>query len=423
MTGSSSRLAGLLALSLVLGGVEARPSLLRDASPNSPSDPNTIATCTWWWDNDGSIACKDMPFEWGISMEDFLRWNPSITAGCGNYLTGQSYCVEAPAGGTVPPPTTTTTTTTGPAPTSGNGVETPLPTRPGMVDNCDGFYYVEVDDSCPAITAAHGITTAQFIEWNPSVGPDCTGLWASYYLCVDVIGQSPGTTTTTTKTTSTPPGPTNGIETPLPIQPGMVDNCNAFHLVTSGDTCDTIAAKYKISTTQFVTWNPSVGSTCGGMWANTYACVSIIGHTPTTTTTTKPTTTTAPGPSPTQSGIVTTCETFYKAQVGDTCEIIAQQKYPYIYSLPLFKRWNPAVGENCENLKSGYYYCVATESHQPMPGIIDTCKRYYQVKDGDSCWSIQQQYGITASLFNRWNPLVGSSCASLWVKYFVCIGV
>ncbi|OQE00087.1 hypothetical protein PENVUL_c059G04710 [Penicillium vulpinum] len=428
MTRSSSRLAGLLALSLALCGVEARPPTLKAASPNLPSDPSTISTCTWWWDNDdGAIACEDMPFEWGISMEDFLLWNPSITADCGNYLTGRSYCVEAPAGGTGPSPTTTATTTTGPAPTSGNGIETPLPTRPGMADNCNAFYYVEVGDSCPSITSVHGITTAQFIEWNPSVGPDCTGLWASYYLCVSVIGHNP--VTTTTKTTSTPPGPTNGIETPLPIQPGMVDNCDAFHLVKSGDICDTIAATYKITTTQFATWNSAVGPTCSGLWANTYACVSVIGHTPnpttTTTTTTKPppTTTSATGPSPTQSGLTATCVTFYKAQNGDTCEIIARQKFRYIYSLPLFKRWNPAVGENCDNLLPGYYYCVATELHQPMPGIIDTCKGYYQVKDGDSCWSIQQQYGITATEFNRWNPLVGSSCSSLWLRYFVCVGV
>ncbi|KAJ5150329.1 hypothetical protein N7448_001907 [Penicillium atrosanguineum] len=222
--------------------------------------------------------------------------------------------------------------------------------------------------------------------------------------------------------------PPNGIETPLPIQSGMVDNCDAFHLVVAEDTCDTIAAKYKITTTQFVAWNPAVGSTCSGMWANTYACVSIIGHNPsstTTTTTTKapPTTTSASGPSPTQSGLISTCETFYKAQQGDTCEIIAQQKFPYIYSLPLFKRWNPAVGENCDKLRPGYYYCVATQLHHPMPGIINTCKRYYQVSDGDSCWSIQQKYGITAAQFNKWNPLVGSSCASLWVNYFVCVGV
>ncbi|KAL4982032.1 hypothetical protein BDW68DRAFT_171469 [Aspergillus falconensis] len=297
-----------------------------------------------------------------------------------------------------------------------------------MIDDCDEFYYVEAGDSCAAIASEHGISQTQFRNWNPSVGIDCAGLWANVYVCVGVLGDTTEPTTTTTSTT--PPGPTtppNGIETPIPIQPGMVDNCDAFHFVKQGETCAIITAMYSISLTQFTSWNPTVGRTCTGIWADAYVCVSIIGHTPspstTTTTTAPPPTTTAPGPSPTQSGIVNTCKSFYRAQTGDTCATIAQQKYPYINSIPLFMRWNPAVGSNCNNLLPGYYYCVATELHQPMPGIIGTCRRYYQVKEGDSCWSIQQQYGITVAQFNRWNPMVGSSCASLWVRYFVCVAV
>lgn len=47
---------------------------IMDESPNFPSDPNTIVTCTWWWDNDGSISCQNMAAEWGISMANFLAW-------------------------------------------------------------------------------------------------------------------------------------------------------------------------------------------------------------------------------------------------------------------------------------------------------------------------------------------------------------
>ncbi|KAL3472687.1 hypothetical protein BJX99DRAFT_249450 [Aspergillus californicus] len=254
--------------------VEARPQYFaKDATPNLPCAPNTIPTCTWWWDNvNGEIPCEHMPFERGMSTEDVLRWNPSITAYCGNYLTGPSYCVEAPI--------------LQHAPTDDNG--------------------------------------SQLHDWNPSVGTDCSGLWANSYVCISVIGHNPGTTTATVP----------------------------------------------------------------------------------------PPTTTAPGPSPTQPGLVTTCTSFYKVQAGDTCQTIAQQKYPYINSVTLFTRWNPAVGSNCDNLLNGYYYCIPTELHQPMPGIINTCKRYYE-----------QQYGITAAQFTRWNPLVGSSCGSLWERYFFCIGV
>ncbi|KAJ0423305.1 hypothetical protein BJY00DRAFT_299839 [Aspergillus carlsbadensis] len=352
--------------------------------------------------------------------------NPSLTAQCGNFKQGFSYCVEAfgePTPTTTTrtasvPPTDPTSTSTEPTSTSppSNGIETPLPIQPGMVDNCDAFHFVERGESCTTITAAHGITLAQFTAWNPTVGSSCGGIWADAYVCVSIIGHSPGSTTTTT-----PPEPTtppNGIETPLPIQPGMVNNCDAFHFVKEGETCATITARYSLTQAQFTRWNPTVGTTCGGIWANTYVCVSIIGHAPNPTTTT-----TATGPSPTQSGIVNTCVSFYKAQAGDSCQTIAQQKYPYINSLTLFQRWNPAVGASCNGLWTGYYYCIATELHQPMPGIISTCRRYYQVKAGDSCWSIQQQYGITAAQFNRWNPLVGSNCGSLWERYFICIAV
>ncbi|KAL4879468.1 hypothetical protein BJY04DRAFT_220064 [Aspergillus karnatakaensis] len=407
--------------------------LLNSPTPNLPYDPNTSEYCSWWWDNDGTASCPEVLDQNFISIDDFIRWNPSVTADCGNFKEGFSYCVEA---FDEPSPTTTSRTTSVPTtnptststePTStappSNGIETPLPIQPGMVDNCDDFHFVERGETCTTITAAYGITLAQFTAWNPTVGSTCGGIWADAYVCVSILGHNPGSPTTT----STPPDPTappNGIETPLPIQPGMVDDCDAFHFVRQGETCSTITASYSITLAQFTRWNPTVGTSCGGIWANAYVCVSIVGHAPNpTTTTAPPPTTTGTGPSPTQPGIVGTCTAFYKAQAGDTCQTIAQQKYPYINLLSLFQRWNPAVGSNCNGLLTGYYYCVATELHQPMPGIISTCRRYYQVKAGDSCWSIQQQYGITAAQFSRWNPLVGSSCTSLWERYFVCIAV
>jgi hypothetical protein len=96
-----------------------------------------------------------------------------------------------------------------------------------------------------------------------------------------------------------------------------------------------------------------------------YIDMVFVDSQPTTTkTTTMTTTTTAPsGPSPTQTGIVKTCTSYYKAQAGDTCETITKQRYPYINSIPLFVRWNPAVGDSYSNLWTGYYYCVATKLH------------------------------------------------------------
>ncbi|KAI9172725.1 LysM domain-containing protein [Paramyrothecium foliicola] len=75
--------------------------------------------------------------------------------------------------------------------TTGNGIETPLPTQPGMVDNCEKFYFVKPDDTCRNIAWQFQVTEADLREWNPSVGSTCTGIWANVNLCVRTIGYVP----------------------------------------------------------------------------------------------------------------------------------------------------------------------------------------------------------------------------------------
>lgn len=77
---SSVILAGLIALAPLASAaprahVDEKLHLrLRGDKPVFPPAPNTISTCSWWWDSDGSIPCAEMPAEWGISMENFLKW-------------------------------------------------------------------------------------------------------------------------------------------------------------------------------------------------------------------------------------------------------------------------------------------------------------------------------------------------------------
>lgn len=125
------------------------------------------------------------------------------------------------------------------------------------MDNCDAFYLVQSGDTCVAIASSNGITLAQFLEWNPNAGSSCTGLWASTYACISIIGVDRTPTTTTTG---------NGITTPTPTQPSMVSNCDTFYYVVSGDTCASSASKSGISFLQLLEWNPSVGSSCTGLW-------------------------------------------------------------------------------------------------------------------------------------------------------------
>ncbi|KLU92260.1 hypothetical protein MAPG_11206 [Magnaporthiopsis poae ATCC 64411] len=341
----------------------------RDVTPSMPAAPNTIATCTFWHDNDGSIDCADIPNFYVVPLENFLYWNPSLTASCENFQTGMSYCVEGPE---APPPPATptptqapaTTTTTPPATTTkpGNGVTTPTPTQPLMVDNCNKFHKVARGDACGTILRGARISLAQLFAWNPSVvgfpleqfikwnsgvGAQCELMWANTYVCVAVAGSQPGTPTT-------PKDPGNAIETPQPTQPDMVDNCNKFDFVKPGETCSGIVSRHGLSLQQFTRWNSGVGDQCQTMWANTYVCVSVAGST-TPTQPDKPSNG-VQTPTPTQANMTPNCKSFHFVQPGQGCWDIANR---YGISVQTFVQWNPAANSDCSGLWANTYACVA----------------------------------------------------------------
>ncbi|KAH7317179.1 LysM domain protein [Stachybotrys elegans] len=321
---------------LVVGRASNQTRLLAD-EPAYPYDPDTSPYCSWWMDHVGGLYCPDVPLGWQISVQDFLRWNPSLGPVCEGLLPAEtSYCVETTGEPEEPTPTD-----------PGNGIETPLPYQPGMIGNCDKFYLVPEGGGCQSIADANGISLAEFITWNPKVGSTCGGLWADVYVCVSVMGHEPKPTTTASPTT-----PPNGITTPVPTQPEIVGNCDKFHLVEQDESCASIARAYGISQSQFLTWNPKAGNTCSGLWADAYACVSIIGHEPTPT---------SPGngvatPSPIQNGMTPNCKTFHFVQADETCRTISAR---YGITVANFVAWNPAVGSTCAGLWGSTYACVA----------------------------------------------------------------
>lgn len=132
---------------------------------------------------------------------------------------------------------------------------------------------------------------------------------------------------------------------------------------------------------------------------------------------------------------------FYKVSTGDSCGGIVS-KYG-TFTLQDFYKWNPAVGNTCGGLWLDYYVCVGvtgtptskpTTTAAPSPtsnapgpvqdGIASDCKRYHEIVSGDQCQAIVNKYGtFTLQDFYKWNPAVGSNCQSLWLGYYVCIGV
>ncbi|RYP13788.1 hypothetical protein DL765_006737 [Monosporascus sp. GIB2] len=252
----------LLAAASNLGSVLAAPSVMniRDAVPHYPSYPNTTPYCSWWWDNDGSISCEEMPDAWGFTWDDFVRWNPSLAAGCSAYKTSMSFCVEA---ADEPPHQLVEQQL---CRDDDNPPHNHQHLNLVNIVNLDEDNQVNTGDTCDRIASKNGITVTEFLKWNTNVGGTaCNGLWANAYVCVSIVGHTPTPVTTG-----------NGIATPTPTQAGMVSNCKAFYKVVSGDTCATIASKYKITSAQFIRWNPAAKSDCTGLWSNTYACVAVL---------------------------------------------------------------------------------------------------------------------------------------------------
>ncbi|KAH8698612.1 hypothetical protein BGW36DRAFT_148853 [Talaromyces proteolyticus] len=231
---------------------------------------------------------------------------------------------------------------------------------------------------------------------------------------------------------------------PSPTQSGLTSNCDAFYFVESGDYCAAIVSKFgNFTLDQFYIWNPAVKSDCSNLLAGYYVCVGISASTP------------SPIPSPTQTGIASNCNDYYKVQSGDTCVGIANDNK---ISLSEFYSWNPAVGSSCQVLLTGYYVCVGVSGGKKLskrkfngfglleregiptamvtvtptwaaapsptqPGIVSGCTEYYKAESGDTCISIVSDHYpiITVSQFEGWNPAVGKDCKTLLVGYYYCV--
>lgn len=133
-------------------------------------------------------------------------------------------------------------------------------------------------DTCYDLAQDNNISLDDFYAWNPAVGDSCAGLDTGYYVCVGVVNgtTSSATPTSTAATTTSATSSGNGVATPTPTEPGMVDDCDAFHYVVSGDSCSSIADDADITLDDFYAWNTEVGSTCSDLWLDAYVCVGVL---------------------------------------------------------------------------------------------------------------------------------------------------
>ncbi|KAJ5798431.1 uncharacterized protein N7503_007727 [Penicillium pulvis] len=324
---------------------------------------------------------------------------------------------------------------------------------PGTISTCSAWVAYSTGLTCDEIESTYGLTAAEFAAWNPdSALTGSCSLMSGFDYCVQVNYGTASSSTSATSTSSTSSIPTtfvtttttsagNGVSTPTPTQVGMVENCNSFYMVVSGDTCASIAAAAGISQADFYDWNSGVGSGCSSLWLGYYVCTGVIGSTPTTTAVT----TTSAGngvttPTPTQAGMVDDCNGFHLVASGDSCQTIATAAG---IALADFYDWNSGVGSGCSSLWLAYYVCTGVIGSTPtttavtttsagngvttptpiQPGMVSNCNKFHDVVSGDGCQTIANAAGITLTQFETWNTEVGSSCSTLWLGYYVCIGI
>ncbi|KAK2746208.1 hypothetical protein FQN57_003330 [Myotisia sp. PD_48] len=319
------------------------------------------------------------------------------------------------------------------------GAEPTLPYDPNTAANCIWWWDNDGSITCTQRVETWGVKLEDFYKWNPILKGSCDNAKSGNSYCLEAIGGEP-TTTTSSPTPSQSPWP-------APRQDGTIESCVRFYQAANGDTCGKIVDSFGGTFTleQFITWNPALGADCSGLWAGYYYCVGIPGtptKLPTTTATATATTTTPAGPSPTQTGIIKTCNHYHKAVEGDSCVAIVDQYKTF--TLDDFLKWNTAVGADCGGLWLGYFYCIGvpgtptkpptttaapttTTPTDPSPtqtGIIKNCNRYHKAVSGDSCSSIVDQYGtFNLETFIKWNPAVNTDCSALWLGYYYCIGI
>ncbi|KAL1891065.1 hypothetical protein Sste5346_007890 [Sporothrix stenoceras] len=475
---------GRLASFVAAGLLVLAPALVSAAAVAAPAADITAApfvgheiiartvNCEFQITADDNATCVEFASEWGLTLAQFEALNP--TAACPTLTPDTLYCVlgsvtGASSSGSVGPnrspttvsytlptgtggpssvdisfstyPTTTSTTSKTSTKTSTTSSSTitgskPAPTQAGLTASCNNFHLVAKGDSCSTIEASYGVSSADFLSWNPAIQSNCLGLLTGYYVCVGV----PGATTSTVKPTSTSTTTTSKATTtittsktstttskaststsktsttsavPSPLQPGTFDNCTSYHLVAAGDSCSAIETAAGISSAQFAAWNSGVDADCTNIDVGYYLCVGGGGGVVSTI------------PSPLQPGTFSNCTAYHLIAAGDSCSAIESAAG---ISSAEFAAWNSGVNAGCTNIDVGYYLCVgggggvvSTIPSPLQPGTEADCTKYHLVVAGDSCGAIESAAGISAAQFAAWNTGVDSSCSNIQVGYYLCI--
>ncbi|KAL2861037.1 LysM peptidoglycan-binding domain-containing protein [Aspergillus lucknowensis] len=458
-------------------------ALAQDSSPSGETLDGIAWNCNAFYTVKNGDSCDSVEEKFEIKHKDFLKWNPKVSDDCkDNFWTEYSYCVGIDPDQTSTSSTSTSTSTgssshsstpsltptSTPSPSHpGNTTTTPYSTRNpissynltapytatawppehtlgGQPKNCTAWYQVRPRDSCESIVNqnVNRLTMEQLIQYNPTL-KDCNRLYVGWYICLAV--RPTGTLSLpwyTGPTNLTIPSATSYVPSVTTIVPdftaqpqasGIPSSCQDFYKATEGDSCGTVLKRYGyVTKEQFFEWNPSLDGDCQGLQDGFYYCVANFdpNNLP------LPPTVPEADASPTASGTVDECKSWYQAVGNNNCARIASAFGTF--SEKDFISWNPSVGDKCKDIKEGTYYCVSlpdtptTRTNTPttptesgsMPtqtGVAEECTRFWFVSSADTCQSIISSTGASPEDFHEWNPAVGDDCAGLKPDYYVCV--
>ena len=242
------------------------PTYSTPTATGYPLAEGSVPNCFQVFDNSyGPLLCYIAADLFGVSVKDWVVWNPSVLAAAGGHYASDTcflanetqYCGSFYDQSLVP--------ATDPA-----SMFLPVPTdaTANATNQCLDWYQSQEGDTCDIICQMADVPYSSLYSWNPALGENCENLWLETDYCVAGPGWSTvyyGMDTTTPAPSSTSASATatvtrSAVTPPAPTQSGAAPDCEAWYVAVDGDNCQLIVDRYGITLSQFYAWNPAVGS-------------------------------------------------------------------------------------------------------------------------------------------------------------------
>ncbi|KAH8800156.1 hypothetical protein F5884DRAFT_904863 [Xylogone sp. PMI_703] len=222
-------------------------------------------------------------------------------------------------------------------------------------------YTIEPTDSCFSIASDSNITSSAFLNYNPTISPDCANLHNTSVVCISnpdgdyVLPKNlPGNDNSGTGNPNSQYA-NSAVAAPGPVPFGTTSQCGGYYQVQVADTCERISLAAGVSVELFEAINPSIDSNCFNLITGLWYCVHpTVNWNSTSTNSTGPSTT-LPPPAATPAGTTSSCFEWHVVVSGDTCFALENTLGVTMANLIL---WNPDLATDCSNLLLDKAYCV-----------------------------------------------------------------